>query len=103
MSNLFKLPSEKGSALKGKNFLPWGADSLFEGRMSSNAGKQPGNYKSCLPCKKGEKSQVHPVPLNTRVTVESKEWKDSWRFFSRMYMTVVNSYIFIVEINASFI
>ena len=46
MSNLFKLPSEKGSALKGKNFLPWGADSLFEGRMSSNAGKQPGNYKS---------------------------------------------------------
>ena len=37
-SELYRLPSEKGSTLKGKNFLPWGANSFLLEQTPSEEG-----------------------------------------------------------------
>ena len=68
LSKLFRLPSELGSILKGKNLLPSGANSfllewtLF--RKDLLCMKANKNQKSCLPCEKGQKfNKVYHVPL----------------------------------------
>ena len=60
--NLFCIPSEKGSTLKGKKLLlgnkcfPLRVDLFSEGDWC--AGKQTRSLKNCLPCK-----SVYSVPL----------------------------------------
>ena len=68
LSELFQLPSEKGSTIKGKNLLPFGANSFLLELNSLKKGwcarKQTGSQIICLPCEKWRKLyEVYLFPI----------------------------------------